>query len=291
MRTFVLASLLAVSSTFGCSNAESPAPVPTAGPRSPDAKFLPSNTRKCPTITKGKTTFSPDGNARDVELYVDDAAAKSKDGPLVFFWHGAGGSPDEAEYALGDALGAIVASGGIVAAPYHDPNSGELPWYLSLGGIREDDVRVADEILACVKVQVGIDERRIHSIGFSAGAMHTTQFAAWRSGYLASIVVYSGARLGTPNEQDPTNLYPALLFHGGPTDQVILAFETTTLQYEQALLDNGQASVVCNHGMGHTVPADARAAAWQYLQDHPFGVTPEPYTDTLPAAFPAYCKP
>jgi len=178
-----------------------------------------------------------------------------------------------------------------VAAPYHDTTSGELPWFLALGGTREDDLRVADEVLACAMASVGIDQRRIYSIGFSAGAMHNTQFVAWRSGYLASIVVYSGARLGTPNEQDPTNLYPALLFHGGPTDEVILAFEKTTAQYEQVLTDDGHASVVCNHGMGHTIPADGRDAAWQYLQDHPFGETPEPYTDKLPAVFPAYCVP
>lgn len=291
MRTLIFASLLAVSSAFGCSNAEEPSLAAPTGPRSPDAKFLPAITGTCPAITQGKATFSPDGIARDVELHVDDTAAKNQDGPLVFFWHGAGGSPDEAEYAFGETIKTILAAGGIIAAPYHDPNSGELPWYLSVGGTREDDLRVADEILACIRGSVGIDERRIYSVGFSAGAMHTTQFAAWRSGYLASIVVYSGARLGTPNEQDPTNLYPALLFHGGPTDQVFLAFDKTTAQYEQALLDNGQASVVCNHGMGHTVPEDGRDASWQYLHDHPFGETPEPYTDALPAAFPAYCKP
>ncbi|HRI70796.1 MAG TPA: dienelactone hydrolase family protein, partial [Polyangium sp.] len=174
---------------------------------------------------------------------------------------------------------------------YHDPSAGELPWFYSLGGTRDDDLLVADEVLACARASVGIDTRRIYSVGFSAGAIHNTQFAARRSGYVASIVVYSGARLSTPDEQDSTNLYPALLFHGGPTDQVFLAFDKTTLQYQQALEDEGHTAIVCNHGMGHTVPADGRAASWQFLQDHPFAESPEPYKDGLPAVFPGYCMP
>ncbi len=296
MRTIFQATLLLGFLAVGCSNSE-PASSSTGGvgpavPRSPETKFIPTNTGTCPTIARGKATFSPQGIlARDVELYLDETAAASKDGPLVFFWHGAGGSPDEADYALGSAIDAIVAEGGVVAAAHHNPESGQLPWFLSLGGTRNDDLLVADEVLACVQASIGIDMRRIHSVGFSAGAMHTTQFAARRSGYLASIIVYSGARLGTPDEQDPTNLYPAMLFHGGPSDQVILAFETSTAQYEQALTDEGHTSVVCNHGMGHTVPADARSASWQFLQDHPFGESPEPYGDALPTGFPTYCIP
>lgn len=262
------------------------------GPRSPDEKFLPTNTGPCPAIAHGKATFSPAGMpARDVELYVDEAAAAGKDGPLVFFWHGAGGSPDEADYALDRAIADILAAGGVVAAPYHDPTAGDLPWFYSLGGTRDDDLLVADEVLACARASVGIDTRRIYSVGFSAGAINTTQFAARRSGYLASIVVYSGARLSPPDEQDPTNLYPALLYHGGSSDNVFLAFEKTTLQYEEALEDEGHTAIVCNHGMGHTVPADGRDASWQFLQDHPFGESPEPYAKGLPAVFPAYCTP
>ena len=29
---------------------------------------------------------------------------------------------------------------------------------------------------------------------------------------------------------------------------------------------------------------------WQFMKDHPFGVTPEPYANGLPASFPSYCK-
>jgi predicted esterase len=254
----------------------------------PPAQFVPKASGTCPAFTEGSNTFSPDGKSRDVLLWVGDQA-KTLDGPLVFFWHGSGGDPSEATQVLGPALDAILAMGGVVAAPYHDPAAGSLPWYLSTGGTDESDLRVADEVLACALATVGIDRRHIHSIGFSAGAMHNTQFAALRSGYLASIVDYSGARLSDPDEQDAANKYPAMLFYGGASDQVGISFADEARNYHTALTSEGHFSFLCNHDMGHTVPFDGRAAAWQFLQDHPFGVTPEPYAKALPAGFPSYC--
>jgi predicted esterase len=218
-------------------------------------------------------------------------AAGAMDGPLVFFWHGAGGDPSEAPGALGDkAMSEIQAQGGIVAAPYHDPVANQLPWYLCLGGTQEDDLKVADEILACAIAKKGVDLRRVHSVGFSAGAMNTEQFAARRSGYIASEVVYSGAQIGNPPIQDENNLYPGMLFYGGPNDTVIVSFDSETHSYHDWMTSNGHFSFICNHNMGHTVPASGRDSAWQFLQDHPFGARPEAYAKGLPAGFPSYCS-
>lgn len=255
----------------------------------PPAEFVPKATGSCPDFAQGKATFTPDGTARDVLLWVDPAKAQAMDGPLVFFWHGAGGDPSEAPYALGSALQAITDMGGVVAAPYHDPANTQLPWALCLGGNDESDLRVADEILACAIEKVGVDMRRIHSVGFSAGAMNTEQFAARRSGYLASIVAYSGARVGNVNEQDPDNKYPAMLFYGGSMDQVIINFADASQKYHDDLTADGHFSFLCNHNKGHTVPSDGRASAWQFLLDHPFGTRPDPYAKGLPAGFPSYC--
>lgn len=255
----------------------------------PDPQFLPTPTSACPELVDGTITVSPDGNPRDVRLWISDAA-KTLDGPVVFFWHGAGGQPSEAEYALSSAvIDEIVAAGGIVAAPVHDPDAGQLPWYLSLGGTNEADLRVMDEVLACAIEKVGVDQRRIHSVGFSAGAMNTMQVGWRRSGYIASIVTYSGAQLGSPPDQDPTNLFPAMTFHGGPNDVVIINFKDNTEKYVQYMKDEGHFAFICDHGKEHSVPSAARPSAWQFLKDHPFGTSPEPYANGLPEGFPAYC--
>src|SRR5262249_37033234 len=163
-----------------------------------------------PELAEGTITVSPDGKPRDVLIWISDAA-KTLDGPVVFFWHGAGGSPNEATYALSSpVIKEITDMGGIVAAPVHDPGAGQLPWYLALGGGDESDLGVMDEVLACAIEKVGVDLRRIHSVGFSAGAMNTTQVGWRRSGYIASVVTFSGAQIGSPPDQDPLNLFPAM---------------------------------------------------------------------------------
>lgn len=261
----------------------------TATRTTPDPKLLPTVTGTCPDFTAGKNTFSPAGiAARDVLIW--GGTGKGQPGPLVFFWHGAGGDPGEAPSALGEkAMSGIQAAGGLVAAPYHDPASSFLPWYLCLGGSQEDDLKLADEILACAVEKGLVDTRRIHSVGFSAGAMNTEQFSARRSGWLASEVVYSGAQLGEPPVQDPTNKYPAMLFFGGPNDQVIVNFADATKTYHEWMTTHGHFSFMCNHNMGHTVPQSGMESAYQFLQDHPFGA-PETYAKGLPSGFPSYCS-
>ncbi len=290
------APIAAPDATAAAPEAGVAAPDASAAPASRstvDPQFLPKVTGTCPDFyaggTGGKVSFNPDGKARDVQIWVSDAA-KTKDGPLVFFWHGAGGSPMEASGALSSSVvSAITAAGGVVAAPYHDPAAGQLPWFLALGGSQEDDLRVMDEVLACAIANLGMDQRRIHSVGFSAGAMNTMQAAWRRSGYLASIVAYSGALIGEPPIQDERNLFPAMLTHGGPSDKVLIGFEGTTVAFKTKLAETGHFAFVCAHGKGHTVPSDARAGAWQFLQDHPFGTHPSPYAKALPESLPAYC--
>jgi len=267
---------------------------PTPGPEKPTAKdptALPKVTGTCPALTPGRVTFAPNGVApRAVELSLSDAA-KTKDGPVLFYWHGTGGEPGEAVDAFSSAVvKQIVDAGGIVAAPYHDDAAGQLPWFLSLGGSREDDLRVMDEVLACAIRDLGIDSHRVYSAGFSAGAMNTMHVAARRSGYIASIVAFSGSYLGATAPQEPANLYPAMLFHGGPSDKVVIGFEEGAKAYKTKMTEAGHFVFLCNHDDGHTIPFDGRASAWKFLEDHPYGKRPEPYREALPQGFPRYCE-
>lgn len=256
----------------------------------PDAAFVPKATGPCPELTAGTITVAPDGKPRDVQIWISDAA-KTKDGPLVFYWHGTGSSPVlEPPYGLGaEEIAQIEAEGGIVAAPYHDPAAGSYPWFLTGGNGKEDDLRVADEVLACAIEKVGVDMRRIHSIGMSAGGLNTVQMSWRRSGYLASVVVYSGGELTNPEPQDPTNLFPAMIFHGGPTDHVVIDFQPISEKYRDRLRDLGHFAFICDHGQGHSIPHDAVGSVHQFFVDHPFGTAPDPYTGALPAGFPTYC--
>ena len=162
-------------------------------------------------------TFSPSGTAqRSVRIWINSTAAASMDGPIVLFWYPTGGSPNSATSALGTAgINRIINAGGIVAAPTHI-NCGTFPWIC--GG--DVDIRLTDEILACAKASSGpgFDSRRIHSLGFSAGALYTTTLSYRRSSYFASVATYSGG--GTGTFQENNNKFAAMILHGGPSDSV-----------------------------------------------------------------------
>lgn len=252
---------------------------------------LPTPTGACPTITSGDLVFEPTGldKSRTARIWIDEDAAAENDGPVVFYWHGTGSSPAEAQYGLSQAgVDAITAAGGAVVAAVADPEAGQFPWFLVLGQ-REDDLILADEILGCIDEQWGVDARRIHAAGMSAGGLMTTQMSYRRSGYIASVVPYSGGVLGMPPaSQDPDNKFAAMSFHGGPGDIVIISFMTATETYHDDLKANGHFSVICNHGGGHSIPVPAIPSALQFISDHPYGVE-SPYANGLPDSFPPYC--
>lgn len=252
--------------------------------------MLPAPTGTCPPLAAGDVTFAPAGiEPRAVRLWMSDAAA-TKDGPLVFYWHGTGSQPQEATYGLGsDYIDQVVAQGGIIVAPYHDPAAGDFPWWLVLGE-REDDLLLADEVLACAIDQVGVDVRRIHVSGMSAGGLQTAQMSFRRSGYVASAAPYSGGFLVSPPAQDPSNPLSAMIFHGGADDIVVISFEEASKRYKTGIEALGGFAFICDHGMGHTIPQGAaQAGVWKFFLDHPFGTKPSPYAGGLPDGFPDYC--
>jgi poly(3-hydroxybutyrate) depolymerase len=227
-------------------------------------------------------TFMVSGTPREVQLYVDDAAAASMDGPLVFYWYGTGGQPSQAESGLAAGIQTIKAAGGVVVSPRHI-NDGVFPW-IQGNGI---DYLLADEVIGCAQEKIGIDPRRVHSLGFSAGALFTSQLSFARSSYIASVATYSGGGSAAP--EDASNKFPAMIFFGGPNDMVVVNFQEQSQIYLDALRGNGQFAFLCNHGRGHSIPADAAPNVVKFFLDHPFGTNPSPYASGLPAGFPAYC--
>lgn len=263
----------------------------TTGDLGPEPE-LPAPTRPCPEIVDGTVEFHPEGASgpRDVRIWIDPEAAAQADGPVVFYWHGTGGQPDEALYGIGElGVQEILDAGGLVIAPTHDPMAGIFPWFLVLGE-QLDDLLIADEALACAREQVGVDARRIYTLGFSAGGLHTAQMSIRRSGYLSAAVPYSGGLIfgKMPEYQDPENKFAAMIFHGGASDVVVVGFKQASEDYAAYLDSSGRFNFLCDHGGGHQIP-DAQDSVVQFLFDHPWGTAPEPYAQGLPADFPGYC--
>jgi poly(3-hydroxybutyrate) depolymerase len=248
--------------------------------------LLPTAKEACPEIKTGNMTFlgSP------VTIWAGTPTA-SQQGPVVIYWYATGSSPQEAVRGLGQAaITEIMNQGGVVAAPgatnQKGTNTGNGVWYTG-------DFETTDEVIACAIAQLHIDTRRIHAAGFSAGGLQTTRMSYDRSGYLASVVPYSGGitGVGAAAAQDPSNVPAAMVVHGAPgSDVVILDFAQASASYEADIKKRGGFSIDCNHGGGHMIPAGIAPSTWTFMKDHPFRGSPEPYAAEIPASFPAYCK-
>jgi len=253
---------------------------------------IPEVTGTCPDFVQGEVTFNPAGltTERKAKIWIGNDA-QSKKGPIIFYWHGMGSFPEEVLLGLtNQVINAVKDQGGIVVAPIEDPAAGQYEWYL-VGGGQENDLILMDEIVACAIENVGIDTGRIHSIGMSAGGLNTAQVSYRRSNYIASVVTYSGGiSYFMPPAQDDSNMFAAMIFHGGSSDEYLINFEDTSETYYKRLTDDGHFAFMCDHGKGHSIPTDAVQSVWKFFQDHPYGTDPSPYETGLPDGFPDYCE-
>jgi poly(3-hydroxybutyrate) depolymerase len=267
-----------------------------SGARAPDTKFLVPASGPCPEFRDGYVMFAPDGVQRRVLLYA--TTKPNMKGPLIISWHSTLPNPEDAVSWIGQrVIDDIKAQGGIVAAPASAHPNDRRPWdNIPLGAMNTDnDQRLMDEIVACAVEKVGIDVRRIHATGMSAGGLKTAQVSLRRSGYLASVVVYSGGLTegDEPPDQDPTNPVAAMILYGGATDISPvdgIDYTQASNRYLERMKARGSFAFLCNHGGGHSVPQDSQASAFQFLTDHPFGTSPSPYAMGLPDGFLRYCK-
>jgi hypothetical protein len=263
------------------------APTGGSAPKLPDA---PAN---CPMFTNNGVVNIPrvSGEMVPVTIYIDPAA-KSKPapgGPLVVYWHATLSSPAEVLQGFGQAnISAVTAAGGVVAAPATTTCNGctttdDGYWY------EEDDV-VLDQIVACAVKEANIDVNHIHTLGWSAGALHTTHVAQVRSNYIASFISYSGGLAFPTTDEDPTNKVPGILTYGDPgSDVVILDFNAQSQTWYTTFQPMGWYVMMCHHPGGHEVDPMVAPLSLKFFQDHPYKVSPEPYATMIPAGYPSYC--
>ncbi|HTM44737.1 MAG TPA: hypothetical protein VL137_07260 [Polyangiaceae bacterium] len=272
-----------------------------AGLSQPAALMTLTPAGTCPEFQNGKVTFNPAMGPRDAEVIMD-ATAATLDGPLIFGWHATGGDPFQAIGWFGQTpINELKAQGGILVAPYREPGTSTRPWYYEPQGPGDgdNDMLLMDEVVACAIQKVGIDKNHIHAYGMSAGGLMTVQVSYRRSSYIASVVSYSGGQVADIPVQDPSNKFAAMVVHGGTTDISSvdgIAYQPASETYVSNLKANGQFAFLCNHNMGHADPAtlpnaaEVQASVWQFLQDHPYQTTPDPYANGLPAGFWAGCS-
>jgi poly(3-hydroxybutyrate) depolymerase len=232
-------------------------------------------------------SITVNGKAMTWSIWVGTKSSSGTGGPIIIYWHGTGTAGSEVQAGLGAAaISEIQSLGGVVASAETTSNTGtntgDNVWYTG-------DFDYADQIIACAMQQLTIDTRHIHAAGYSAGALQTAAMFYARSGYLASVTVYSGGGFPGAN-QDPSNHIPVLGAHGS-TSGDFLASSTT--MWETTVKSAGSFVIDCDDGGSHvdiTRLTRLGPSAWQFFKDHPFKIgSPDPYK-AVPSGFPTYCK-
>jgi predicted esterase len=265
------------------------ATAPTTPVTGSAAPIIPEPTGPCPEFVTGTQQIL--GLTTEI---VAGAPGPAK-GPLLFTWHGTGGTGRQALLQLPQSVQRdIVSRGGLVIAP---SDNGQVRsgadvtfvlgvWYAGA------DLDYADQLVACAVQNHNIDPRQIYVTGCSAGGLMAGVMSMERSSYVAAAAPNSGGVAApTFRVQDRERIPAVMTLHGGANDNVIVNFGDTSRALADALTPLGAFVVECNHGSGHCgAPPSLHEAAWEFMLAHPFGTQPSPYAQGLPTSFPEFCE-
>lgn len=259
---------------------ESP-PTPTA-PGSSDP-VIPPVTADCPAFRNGTITFM---GLPGIEI-VAGAKPPGPTAPMVFYWHGTGGSAGEYAFQAGAVRDGVVAEGGVLVS-FQGTTGGDLLSGTFIFGAGDFDL--VDQLVACAVRDHNVDPRRIYATGCSAGGLFSTAMAASRSNYVAAAAPNSGGLIGPLAFQN--GYTPALMtIHGAAgRDVVVVDFSVTSATADASFKDHGGFVINCDHGGGHCGGGGFAGDIWKFFKAHPYGVDPAPWTSGLPAGFNAACQ-
>jgi predicted esterase len=266
-------------------------PPPAVGePPAPSSDLdpvIPAPNGACPEFRTGTQTIM----GLSTEIVAGDPVGTK--GPLLFTWHGTGGTGRQALLQLPQSVQRdIVAKGGIVIAP---SDNGQVRAGVDVTfvlGVWYDgaDLDFADQIVACAVQNHNVDPRQIYVTGCSAGGLMAGVMSLERSSYVAAAAPNSGGIALPVTVEDRTRIPAVMTMHGGAGDNVIVNFGDTSRQLISTLSPLGAFLVDCNHNSGHCgAPASLHEKAWEFMKAHPFGTVPSPYEGGLPGDFPDFC--
>lgn len=264
---------------------------------------LPAYDGECPELLPGPNVIDSSGDLREFLLIAPSDLQPDENLPVVFLWHWLGG---DAESFLedGDVQNAVDQFRFLAVIP---SSKGDLlfQWPFSIidpAPRTEEEFVFFDDMLACVAEQYEIAEGCIASAGVSAGGLWTGQLGSARGQYLSSILSLSGGTGGAvikPWGGSPHKM-PAMVLWGGPMDFcVAVDFNTTSMDLESNLEDEGHFVLECIHNCTHTAPpfdmADGEttfAPLWDFVISHPYWLQDgeSPYLETgVPPNMPEWC--
>jgi predicted esterase len=264
----------------------------------------------CNPIVSGTSSLKVNGATRLFDVQMPSDTSKMA---ILFLWHGWMQLPS-------DFSGKIVYDVPSRTWKAFDPNAFNMPlmivtpwdtkmippwgldWDIATGAV---DFPFFEGMMTCIKQQFTIDESRIYSFGFSAGAVFTNLLSAKYPHTFAATISESGAWFNDKEEWSdvavpivswkwpdfvPTDEVDVLLTHGGEKDYAtVISLESANNKAVPFLYKNGRTVTECSHNFGHTLDPDlTQGMIYDYMWRHQLG---QPGLTDLPPGFPTQAAP
>ena len=143
--------------------------------------------------------FKVDGVMREALVYAP-SAAKTTASPLVFVFHGHGGGSRQAarSFAMNqhwpEAI-SVYMQGLNTPGRLTDPEGRKPGWQSGAGDQHDRDLKFFDAVLARLKQDYQVDEKRIYATGHSNGGSFTYLLWAERGDVLAAVAPSAAVRV------------------------------------------------------------------------------------------------
>lgn len=185
-----------------------------------------------------RLTWTVDGVTREALVHVPDAA-RTDPAPLVFAFHGHGGSMRNAARMLDFHTrwpGAIVVymQGLNTPGRITDPEGKRSGWQGKRGEQNDRDLKFFDAVLATLQKSYKVDSKRIYATGHSNGGVFTYLLWAARADKFAAFAPSAAVALDLPATPKP-------VFHAaGEKDGLVkFAWQTNTIAVMRRLNECG----------------------------------------------------
>lgn len=313
------AMLLAV--LIGCGDKDDTATTDSGGAEAASdvAPLTEPSSGECPDMSASglTSTFLSSGDERKVTiLYPSDL---DQDLSLVFFFHGlmeSASTPEPTSYmadalggqALADELGAVIVLPQSPVWPASIPFVGDFELFMwdARAEPLYQDLVLYDDLRSCAAQQFeNIDLEKTFAMGFSGGAIFTTQVLTERADTLAAAIEASGGvdvdltlalqfidipgveeAIGAPY-RTPDRIVPTLLISGGEADvwpstalEIVNFEESSDLLYDK-LVEDDFFVMRCRHERGHSLPRNVQDIIFDWVKVHRFGETSPYETDGI----------
>jgi polyhydroxybutyrate depolymerase len=264
-----------------------------------DGAAAPSTTPSttAPSTTTTATTMAPAPERELLRLAVDgldrvavvDAAPSELDlRPLVFVFHGHGGSGPIAErnFAIHELWpdAVVVYPSGLPTVGLTDPEGERPGWQTEPGEYADRDLHFVDALLADVTARYPVDSDRTYLMGHSNGARFAALVWSERPGVAAAVATSSAQAGPLLAGAEPVPLFMSM----GEVDPIVpVAAQRLSIEPARELLGIDPATEQVDgylttargagdlelatyiHPGGHEMPAEVRGLIVAFFQRHP----------------------